>query len=452
MKRLFAALVLLCAGAAFAEDVIVLTNGREARGKIVEETDAGVRLQIGGGKMFYPRAAIREIRRDEGEDKPAEPPPAPTAGDARDEYGLLYQDGKRVGTRTFRVAKAPEGWRFEEEIVFLDEKGAPEMQVRTVERADANFLPISFQVRESAGESEHRMSIGEVRGGRLYLGILKDGAKTAKDEGLPAPDARFPFAARELFLRESKALDGKLEARVFDTRDERWRKVSYSEGGMKPVDENGRPVTVRVVVRRRGEVVEREWLDEKLMSHMTEMNGDAMRSIASSVDVVGRLKRGDSEKATGPDSVARARYADAEAGWSIGKPDPSWTFEAPAVRGAGALLSVKNGPLFASVDVMRDLAAPPDTTVERAAESLQRLCRSIAEDFRVVKDGYVGKEPDRLYWIEATATTKGEKTRTIARVLVKKGKVWRLLAACPAGTFETLRPDFEKILDSFKVE
>ena len=39
--------------------------------------------------------------------------------------------------------------------------------------------------------------------------------------------------------------------------------------------------------------------------------------------------------ATGGASAARTRYIDAEGGWRIGKPDPSWTFEAPAVRGAG---------------------------------------------------------------------------------------------------------------------
>ena len=104
------------------------------------------------------------------------------------------------------------------------------------------------------------------------------------------------------------------------------------------------------------------------------------------------------------------------------------------------------------MDVLRDLAAPPDATVERAAESLQRLCRSIAEDFRVVKDGYVGEGPSRFYWLEATATTKGEKTRTLARVMVRKGKVYRLLAACPEGAFEGVKPDFEKILGSFSAE
>lgn len=451
-KLLAAALVLASATSALAEDVIVLENGREARGKIVEETDAGVTLDIGGGKMFYAKSRIKEIRRDAPEPKAAPaPPPAPNAADSREEYALLYQDGRRVGTRVFRAAKTPDGFRFEEEIVFLDAKGAPEMQVRTTERADANLLPLAFQVRETAGESEHRMTVGEVRGGRLYLNVTKAGEKSLSDEVLPA-GARFPSAARELYLRDAKALGGKLTAQVFDTRDQRWRTTSYTESGGKPVEENGKAMTLRVVTRKRGDVVEHEWIDERLVSHMSELNGEALRAIGSTVDVIGRVRQGDADRVTGPDSAARTTYSDAEGGWRIGKPDPSWTFEVPPVRGAGALLSVRNAPLFASVDVLQDVKAPSGTTLERAAESLQRLCRSVAEDFRVVADGYVGEDAARIYWLEATATTKGEKTKTLAHIVIRKEKVYRLLAACPQGAFAALRPEMEKVLDSFVVE
>jgi hypothetical protein len=188
------------------------------------------------------------------------------------------------------------------------------------------------------------------------------------------------------------------------------------------------------------------------VSHMSELNGDALRAIGSTVDVVGRVKQGDADRVTGPDSAARTTYSDPEGGWRIGKPDPSWTFEVPPVRGAGALLSVRNGPLFATVDVMQDAKAPADTTLERSAESLQRLCRTVAEDFRVVADGYTGEGAARVYWLEATATTKGEKTRTLAHVVIRGGKVYRLLAACPEGAFAAVRPEFEKILNSFATE
>jgi hypothetical protein len=450
-RHLAAAFVLGLAALAPAEDVLILENGREARGRIVEETEAGVKLDFGAGKMFYAKKLIREIRRGTPDGAAAETPPLGEVADAREESALLYQDGRRVGTRVCRAAKTREGWRFEEEIVFLDDKGVPEMQVRTTERSDAEFLPLAFQFRETAGSDEHRMVAGEVRGGRLYVTVTKAGEKTQSDDALPA-GARFPFAAREFFLRDAKALAGKLEAPVFDTRDQRWRTTSYAEAGRKPVDENGATFDLRVIVRRRDEVMEREWVDDKLSAHMSELNGEALRAIRSSQDVIGRVKQGDTERVTGKDSAARTRYVDPEGGWRIGKPDPSWTFEEPAVRGAGALLSIRNAAIFASVDVLHDRTAPPDTTVERAAESLQRLCRAVAEDFHVERDGYTGEGPFRIYWLEATATTKGEKTRTLANVLVRKGKVFRLLAACPDKEFALLRSDLERILGSFVAE
>src|SRR6185295_5221661 len=109
----------------------------------------------------------------------------------------------------------------------------------TTEKCDPDFNPQSFQVRETSGESEHRMVQGEVRGGRLYVTSVKRGEKTLRDDALPNPDSRFPFAARELFLRETKALGGKLSMKVFDLKDELWRTTSYAEGGDKPVVEDG---------------------------------------------------------------------------------------------------------------------------------------------------------------------------------------------------------------------
>jgi len=454
MKRLVVAIaILLAASAASAEDVVVLENGREARGKIVEETDAGVQLDVGAGKMFYPRAMVREIRRGAAPAQaPAAAPTADAAGaaDSRDDYSLLYDDGRRVGTRTVRVAKTATGFRFEEEIVLLDEKGAPAKRVHTTERCDAEFLPVSFQVRETSGDAEHRMTIGETRGGRLYVTSMKGGDKTIRDEALPAPDARFPFAAREMFLRRSAALGGKFEAKVYDLADELWRATSYAEAGTKPVEENGAALTLRVVQRKRGDVVEREWVDARLGAHMAELAGERLRALGSTMDVVGRVKSGDGDRATGPESAARTRYVDADAGFRIGKPDPSWTFEPPAVRGAGALVSIRNAPVFAYVDVFTDPAAPEDDTPERAGEALKRTCRAAAPDFNVVRDGFVGEGAARFYWFEATATTKGEKTKTLGRIVLRKGATFRLLAACPEAGFDLLRPEFEKIFASFK--
>jgi hypothetical protein len=150
--------------------------------------------------------------------------------------------------------------------------------------------------------------------------------------------------------------------------------------------------------------------------------------------------------------MAALRHGNAKEGWSLGKPDPSWVFSEPDVEGGGALASVRQQALSASVDLFRDPAAQEGVTIEQAAEALQRLCRSVAPDFRPVSERYGEGDLGRDYWLEATATTKGEKTRTLARVVIRDDRVYRLLAACPEQWFDLCRADFERILNSLLLE
>jgi hypothetical protein len=454
MRRLLAPfLLLLGAASAAADDAILLQNGREIRGRIVEESPESVKIDIGGGKMTYKRSQIREVRRESAV-APAATSGPETPFDAaarREEPSVLYLDGERAGTRVLRTTKLPDGWLFEEEIRLLDEKGAPKLEVRTTERDDAQFRPLSFQVRETDGADEHRTVAGEVRAGRLYLVLTRKGEREKKDVAA-ADDARFPFAAREMFLRESKTLAGTFDGPVFDTRGAVFRPTSYREAAARPLRIEGRSLLARVIVRRRGDLVEREWLDRDGTAVIAEVSGSKMVAIASTGGAVERLRQGDTDRVTGADSAARTVYADKVRGWRIGKPDPTWTFEKPEAAAAGALLAVRNEPLFASVDVLTDPDALPRVTVDEASDALQHLCRTVAPDFRVEKDGWLERDGLPVYWMQATATTKGEKTRTLARVVVKDGTVFRLLAACPAAAFDQLRPDLETVLDSFHVE
>jgi len=227
--------------------------------------------------------------------------------------------------------------------------------------------------------------------------------------------------------------------------------VRYEERERRPVRVDGKSLEVRVVERRRAGRPEREWIAADLAAAMSELDGEFLRALSTTKGAVERLRQGDTERVTGADSAARTRYVDPERGFQIRKPDPSWTFELPAVRGTGAVLVVRNELSFASVDVMTDPTAREGTTAESAAQALQRVCRTVSPDFAVTREGWLERGGLRVWWMEASATTKGEPTRTLARVVVREGKVWRLLAACPAGGFDVLRADFDAILDSFEL-
>jgi photosystem II reaction center protein PsbP len=465
--RLLAAVVLVpfvlfAAPRAAAEDVIVLENGREIRGWIVDEKPELVKIDIGGGKMTYRRGEIREVRRDPNTPKDAaakdaagSAPQGPAtpfeAAARREESSVLYSDGERRGTRVLRTTKLPEGWLFEEEIRRLDAAGAPQAEVRTTERADTGFRPISIQVRETDGVAEHRTVSAEVTAGLVRIVTARNGEKVRKDIVLPE-EARFPFAARELYLRESKAFGGRIESPVFDPRTGAFARVLWRDAPPRPLRIEGRSLEARVVVRESAGIAEREWLDRDGTTVFAELDGSRTVAVACDAGAVERLRKGDADRVTGADSAGRTVYADKVRGWRVGKPDPTWTFEKPASGGPNALLIVRNEPLFATVDVLVDPDARPRTSLEEASDALERLCRTIAPDLRVLESGEIERDGLRAAWFMAAATTKGERTRTLARVVVKDGRVYRLLAACPEKAFETLRPDFEKILDSFRLD
>jgi len=440
----------LCVATAHGEDVLILRNGRKARGEIVEETEQRVRLRMAAGSLWYQREMIQEIIRGEKEPDEAEPAPLVSVAGGREEHSLLYRDGKRVGTRVFRLIVRADHFQFEEELQFAATDEEPERIVRVVERCDRQFKPLFLQVRESRGEDHHSLAEARVRAGQMVVNAVVDAERELVSSPVPT-GGRFPLAAREFFFREFQGLGGVLRVRVYDLASKRWGTVVYSDEGPKRIEITGGSFNpgveeVRVLLRKRDGRTEREWLAADLTSRLTELD------IPVDPEAVERARSGKFEDKTGFDAVAADKHGDAAAGWSVDKPDPSWIFERPSVEGGGALVTVRQEALSASVNVLLDPAAPKGVTIEQAAESLQRLCRSIAPDFRVVDEHYGKGEDDRDYWLEATATTKGEKTRTLARVVIRGDRVFRLLAACPDQWFDLCRPDFEKILKSLTVE
>lgn len=442
------ALLGLAVVSAFADDLIVLKSGRRARGKIVEETEAGVKLEVSGGTLFYARSQIEEVVRNARPTIAGDAPKEPARELVRRDHAVLYEGDRRVGTRSFTLWKQKDGaFQLEEDLVWLDAAGAEKSAVRTVEHAGPSFEPRSLRVRRS-GEAGHELMEGTVAAGTLMLRIKK-GALDERVKVVLPTSARFSLAAREMFARETRALAGRMDTHVFSPKDRRFLPTRYREAGRRKVPREAQVVEVRIFERITGPKTRTEWVTPDHATHLILFADGERRALYANAGEVARVRAGTVEEVTGADSAKRSEYRDARRGWSIRKPDPSWTFEKPAVQGGGALLVVRSAPISASVDVFVDPAPVKNTTLERAAEALQRLCRSVAADFRVEREGYVRDGPQPYYWLEATATTKGEKTRTLARVIVDGEQVYRLLGACPAKWFDGARTDLDKILSSF---
>lgn len=431
--------------AASADDVLVLTSGRRVKGRIVAEEKERVRLEIEDGAVWFPRAKIREIRRGRPGSETL-----PKQGGARAEYAVLRREERRAGARRFLVVQKGAGLQFEEEVVFLDAGGRPTLRIYTLERCDAAFRPVSFVVRERAGPGTERKIACVVRDGRLHIETASKGKRESTSRALPE-GARFRFAAREQFVRRSSDLGGKLDAKVYDSRDRRWREVRYEEDGSAPhVADDGSVTKHRRIRRKRGDVVEHEVLDGSHRTVRGELNGGSLVAERTTRDVFRTLRGGDAERVTGEESRDRTWYADAIEGFRIAKPGQDWTFEQPLPAAVGTLVVLRREAAFATVDVQVDRSAATDVTLERASEALLKQCKAVAKDFKVTGDGYRSTDRGRFYWFDATAVTKGAATRTRGRLLLVEGKVYRLLAACPPAFFEAIAPDFDKILDSFE--
>lgn len=452
----------LLGGVAVADDVLVLTNGRTVSGRIVEETDEAVALEIGGGRVWYPRSRISEVRRDGGDGGERAAAGGEETGDdgeseatvhgalLRESYGLVYDGDERRGVRELRIHRTDAGGlRLEERLVFAPgpDEAAPRV-VQTVEHVDRAYRPVTWLFRDTGGDRPLRVE-GSVQGEELVLDANVAGRKLARRLALDA-DVRFRLAAREFFLEESETLGGELRVRIPDARTLALRPVALREGPRRKVLPLDDVVEARTLTFRTGDDVLRDWVLADGSSYLLDLPEGGHRVLWATAGLATAVRDGTAGDVTGPDSAARRRYEDEARGWSIGKPDPTWLFEEPLATGGGALLVVRSEALSASVDVLRDPSPPEGVTLDRAGEALQRLCRTLAADFRVRGERVVeGVEP-AFYEVEAVATRKGQRVFTLGRVVLHEGQVYRLLAACPEGWEDAVRPDLERILDSFR--
>jgi hypothetical protein len=442
---LVVASLLVLVPSARAEDVVVLKTGREIRGKVLEKTEDRVRIEIAGGSVWYPLDRVQEIRSDDSA------APGATEESARAEHALLYSDGRRVGTRVLRHVPRKDGHQWEEHVVFFGPEGTPAFELRTLERCDLAYRPVFFQVQQKDAEGVTTLFRGEAIGSRLEVTTTQDG-ETAKEVSDMKDGSWFPFGAREAFLR-GEGIAADTPVHVFDFRDRRWRKVTYRDAGERVIeDEAGRAVTVRVIERRKDLLREIEWIGPDGRARLADLNGPSMRALAAEAGIVAAVAAGEPDRVTGLDSAARTLYRDAVHGFAIRKPDPSWLFEEPRNPDAGALLVVRNRPLGASVDVLRDEAPAEGVTLETAGEALERVLRAHAPDLEVVTATTHQDELGGYYELVVEATTKGERTRTLAHVRLGDRGVFRLLAACPADRFAMARPEMEEILLSFRLD
>ena len=178
-------------------DVIVFKTGGQQVGKIVEETETHVVMEVEGvGKVTYSRVKIKEIQR-----KGPQPDPGKKGerGELlRFEDCFVWSGDRRIGTRSVRIRRMPDGTlRLEERTVFYDAKGVEEARIFLDEHTDATLEPKSFVYRvQTKDGSPLRTVRGTVRDGSIHLSTSLPGKRDSSVQRLPE-GVRFPLSARE---------------------------------------------------------------------------------------------------------------------------------------------------------------------------------------------------------------------------------------------------------------
>jgi hypothetical protein len=445
-------LVLALASGTLADDVLRLRNGAEIRGRIVEETDDAVTVDLRiGGRMTVARSQIEEIRRGAGEPaKPAEP------GGKMEREGtflVLGPGAKLEGWRITRTYRRDDDRLFESETGFLAEGEQPAVRIHLVEVAGPDLSAKAFTYREKVGERKEFLRHGEIDGEELRITEIRDGVSKGRTVPFPA-GTWLPAAARAFVLGKRADLDGEkgLDTPVFDPVTGAFATIRWTAGGSETVeDSGGKPVEVAVLRAERAGVASEERLATDGRTVSAELNGPSLRAVAVPADRVERLRKDGAtpEGEASPEAGAEApgdKHVDLEAGFSIRKPGSDWTFEA----GSGyRRVTLRNLDLFAYVDVLRDTSIPRGTKLETLALNLQQRLAVDSEEFTKDADGFTKLGGERAYFLTARSRLKGEEVRSLVVACLHGDVAWIVIAACPVDYFEKGKPVFERIAASF---
>lgn len=442
--------LLLLDRAVVAEDVIRFKNGRTLTGKIVSETSKAVAIELtGGGRVDVPRDLIREIIRDAGPEPEPGANPTDVEGVLRSEQFFLWSGERRLGSRSLILRKTEDGgFRLEEDIVFLDEAGAEDVRVHSMEICGKAFEPIEILYRESSADG-HRTLQAKVLDGRLETIISLPGERR-KSSMLAPQGLRFPLSAREIAIRMRERSGEKFEAPVFEPREENFFRYRIEVAGTRRVDWDGSAVEATVLRRHRGErAVEEIWLDSAGRCLTEELNGPSLVAVLTSHERLTAFEAGNQVEASDDEERVRPLFVHPEAGFRIRKPTLSWSFDKQP-RDSTKVLSISNLENFAYFDVFLLPETPEGGLLSSLAVDMERRFKESSKSFKKLEEARIELGGEPAFQIKASSQNKGEELLSLLVGTVHGDKTWLITMACPEKYFGRARPQFEAMLKSFE--
>ncbi len=440
-------------------DLLVLKGGKQIHGKILEESDHHVVIRSFSATGFFEYTApiedVVSVKRGEGA--------VTTRADVeplRDEWFLLYSEGRIVGTRhlelwTVRSKTAP-GFRLEENLnYFAQGKHVPAMRVWRHESVDLRFMPrrLAFrEVRERSaipggpGRFERAVS-GDVTDG-IWRATISEGGKSKRKNIELAVGTRGRLGLREHLLRREREIE------IVDTYivDGEKAKLSRVRAGFVGIDE-------------------REDEDPKPKRDEFHWEQDGERLIAffhrDTRPHEEHVEPGILAKPVGKEQALAAREENSrresdpnrsdvklvEAGIGFRLPDSAWRYEAKAIAPLHTGWRLLGRANAAAITTDARFEWHPEG--QRIAPGMQdgetwllKRLRTACEDLKVVSSAQAIEELDDGWRMELEGTLRGDKVRTVAVVVDRDPGRLVVLLACPLTAWKDGRAAVERFVES----
>lgn len=438
------------------EDLLRLKNGREFRGRLVEENEKSVTFVFRGSEIVLPKRLVKTIERGERRKiaKKAEVAKKKvlSAGDRveeRDDYYFVYYRGRRVGWREVRINRTDSegqrsGYSFNAHTVFLKRDGKEELDLRVTESIDRDLRPKNVNVLERSEE------FNDIRSAIVDRGHLKlrhgAGANRKENEVLFAAETELLMPLLRRLADASHFPEKGKEFKVFDSVTERFMRVQ-TQREVRKEWVGGKHQFVTVWKLTAGDRDWEIWFDGLGSIVREELGGPHMIAVRADRESVLAFAKG--EKDFG-DPQLSLEYEDVPLGFRLVRPNLTWAYELPT-PGAGVSITLTNPTLQASADffaldqVGREIE--PETFL---LDLLERLKRKLDDPKLLYQkpDAVGGRRGIRF---EMRGRRRDVDLRTIGAVCTNAGRAYAVLLAAPEFRFREAQPQLERVLSSFEV-
>ncbi len=320
------------------------------------------------------------------------------------------------------------------------------MDLNVSEFVDSDLRPVSLTTIESS-EDFGEQTAGLIDKGHLTL-RLGLGESQKRREILFSEETEFLQPLMRRLADMSHFSEAGETFKVFDSLRGVFIMVHASRGLRKEIVA-GRHQFVTVWKFTQGKRVWEIWIDGYGGVVREELGGTHMVALRAKPEAVLAYSRGEANDGDGADLTLE--YENVPEKFSLTRPNLTWSFEFPEFDSPVAITLI-NPTLQASADVIVLDHVEAGTAPESLALDLMARMNERSSDHNILfqQTGKLGGAQGIKF--ESTAERKGTLIRTIGAITVANDKAYAVLLAAPSFSFEKVRGQLERILNSFQIK